>query len=66
MKSYWNTLKFAMYGACLGLLYAAYLDMGLWTQGPDMIAQAFGGLFGGAIGGAVLSGIRNLFVRFVR
>jgi hypothetical protein len=66
----WNTLKFAMYGACIGMLYAAYLDIGLWTQGPDMIARAFGGLIGGAVGGSVLgallSGIRNLFVRFVR
>jgi hypothetical protein len=66
----WNTLRFAGYGACVGMLYAAYQDIGLWTQGPDMIARAIGGLIGGAVGGAVLgsllSGIRNLFVRLVR
>jgi len=59
-----------MYGACLGLLYAAYLDMGLRVQAPDVASQAVGGLIDGAIGGAVLgsllAGIRNLFVRFIR
>jgi hypothetical protein len=59
-----------MYGACLGLLYAAYLDMGLRVQGPDVASQAVGGLIDGAIGGAVLgsllAGIRNLFERFIR
>jgi hypothetical protein len=67
MKSYWNTLRFAMYGACLGLLYVAFLEIELWTQGPDMIGQAVRGLIGGTIAGAILgsliSGFRNLFVR---
>ena len=62
-----NTLRFAMYGACLGLLYAAFLEMGLWAQ-VDMSGQAGGGLIGGTIAGAILgllgSGFRNLFVRF--
>ena len=63
----WNTLKVAMYGACLGLLYAASLEIGLWTH-PDVYGQAGGGLIGGTIAGAILglliSGFRNLFVRF--
>jgi len=63
----WNTLRFAMYGACLGLLYAAFLEIGLWTH-PDVYGQAGGGLIGGTIAGAILglliSGFRNLFVRF--
>ena len=62
-----NTLRFAMYGACLGLLYAAFLEIGLWAQ-VDMSGQAGGGLIGGTIVGAILgllvSGFRNLFVRF--
>ena len=62
-----NTLRFAMYGACLGLLYAAFLEMGLWAQ-VDMYGQAGGGLIGGTIVGGILglliSGFRNLFVRF--
>jgi hypothetical protein len=57
-----------MYGACLGLLYAAFLEMGLWAQ-VDMSGQAGGGLIGGTIAGAILgllvSGFRNLFVRFI-
>ena len=56
-----------MYGACLGLLYAAFLEIGLWTQ-VDMSGQAGGGLIGGTIVGGILglliSGFRNLFVRF--
>jgi hypothetical protein len=63
----WNTLKVAMCGACLGLLYAASLEIGLWTH-PDVYGQAGGGLIGGTIAGAILglliSGFRNLFVRF--
>jgi len=63
----WNTLRVAMYGACLGLLYAAVLEIGLWAQ-VDMYGQAGGGLIGGAIVGGILglliSGFRNLFVRF--
>ena len=63
----WNTLRFAMYGACLGLLYAASLEIGLWTH-PDVYGQAGGGLIAGTITGAILgllvSGFRNLFVRF--
>src|ERR1700730_837228 len=63
----WNTLKVAMYGACVGLLYAASLEIGLWTH-PDMYGQAGGGLIGGTIAGAILglliSGFRNFFVRF--
>ena len=63
----WNTLRVAMYGACLGLLYAAFLEIGLWAQ-VDMYGQAGGGLIGGTIVGGVLglliSGFRNLFVRF--
>jgi hypothetical protein len=63
----WNTLRFAMYGACLGLLYAAFLEIGLWAQ-VDMYGQAGGGLIGGTIVGGILgsliSGFRNLFVRF--
>jgi len=63
----WNTLKVAMYGACLGLLYAAFLEIGLWTQ-VDMSGQAGGGLIVGTMTGAILglliSGFRNLFVRF--
>jgi hypothetical protein len=76
MKSYWNTLRFAMYGACLGLFYAAFFEIEirtrieLWTQSPHIIGQAVGGLIGGAIAGAILgsviSGVRNLFVRFFR
>jgi hypothetical protein len=62
-----NTLRFAMYGACLGLLYAAFLEIGLWTH-PDMSGQAGGGLIGGTIVGGILgllvAGFRNLFVRF--
>jgi hypothetical protein len=63
----WNTLRFAMYGACLGLLYAAFLEIELWAQ-VDMYGQAGGGLIGGTIVGGILgllvSGFRNLFVRF--
>jgi hypothetical protein len=63
----WNTLRVAMYGACLGLLYAAFLEIGLWAQ-VDMYGQAGGGLIGGTIVGGILglliSGFRNLFVRF--
>jgi hypothetical protein len=63
----WNTLRFAMYGACLGLLYAASLEIGLWTH-SDIYGQAGAGLIGGTIVGAFLglliSGFRNLFVRF--
>ena len=63
----WNTLRFAMYGSCLGLLYAAFLEIGLWAQ-VDMYGQAGGGLIGGTIVGGILglliSGFRNLFVRF--
>ena len=63
----WNTLRFAMHGACLGLLYAAFLEIGLWAQ-VDMYGQAGGGLIGGTIAGGILglliSGFRNLFVRF--
>ena len=63
----WNTLRFAMYGACLGLLYAAFLEIGLWAQ-VDMYGQAGGRLIGGTIVGGILglliSGFRNLFVRF--
>jgi hypothetical protein len=62
-----NTLRFAMYGACLGVLYAAFQEMGLWAQ-VDMSGQAGGGLIGGTITGAILgllvSSFRNLFVRF--
>jgi hypothetical protein len=62
----WNTLRVAMYGACLGLLYAAFLEIGLWAQ-VDMYGQAGGGLIGGTIVGGILglliSGFRNLFVR---
>jgi hypothetical protein len=61
-----NMLKFAMYGACLGLLYAAFLEIGLWAQ-VDMSGQAGGGLIGGTIVGAILgvlvSSFRSLFVR---
>jgi hypothetical protein len=63
----WNTLRFAMYGACLGLLYTAFLEIGLWTH-VDMSGQAGGGLIGGTIAGAILgllaSSFRNLLVRF--
>jgi hypothetical protein len=63
----WNTLRVAMYGACLGLLYAGFLEIGLWAQ-VDMYGQAGGGLIGGTIVGGILglliSGFRNLFVRF--
>jgi hypothetical protein len=63
----WNTLRFAMYGACLGLLYTAFLEIGLLTH-VDMSGQAGGGLIGGTIVGAILgllaSGFRNLLVRF--
>ena len=56
-----------MYGACLRLLYAAFLEIGLWAQ-VDMYGQAGGGLIGGTIVGGILglliSGFRNLFVRF--
>ena len=56
-----------MYGACLGLLYAAFLEIGLWAQ-VDMYGQTGGGLIGGTIVGGILgllvSGFRNLFVRF--
>jgi hypothetical protein len=66
----WNTLQFSICGAFVGMLYAAYLDIGLWTRGPDMVAQALGGLAGGALGAAALvaivCGIRNLFVRIIR
>jgi hypothetical protein len=65
----WNTLRFAMYGACGGLLYAASLEIGLWTH-PDMYGQAGGGLIAGTLVGGILglfiSGFRNLFVRFFR
>jgi hypothetical protein len=37
----WNTLKVATYGACLGLLYAASLEIGLWAH-PDVNDQLFG------------------------
>ena len=63
----WNTLRFAMYGACLGLLYAAFLEIGLWAQ-VDMYGQAGGGLIGGTIVGGIIglliSGFPNLFIRF--
>jgi hypothetical protein len=63
----WNMLRFAMYGACLGLFYAASLEIGLWTH-PDMSGQAGGGLILGTIVGGILglliSGFRNLLVRF--
>jgi hypothetical protein len=63
----WNMPRVAMYGACLGLLYAAFLEIGLWTH-VDISGQAGGGLIGGTIAGAILglliSGFRNLFVRF--
>jgi hypothetical protein len=49
----WNTLRVAMYGACLGLLYAAFLEIGLWAQ-VDMYGQAGGGLIGGTIVGGIL------------
>ena len=56
-----------MYGACLGLLDAASLEIELWTH-PDMYGQAGGGLIGGTVVGAILglliSSFRNLFVRF--
>ena len=55
-----------MHGACLGLLYAAFLEIGLWAQ-VDMCGQGGGGLIGGTIVGGILglliSGFRNLFVR---
>ena len=60
----WNTLRFAMYGACLGLLYAASLEIGLWTH-VDMSGQAGGGLIGGAIAGAILA-LQLLFCFEVR
>jgi len=63
----WNTLRLAMYGACLGLLYAAFLEIGLWAQ-VDMYGQAGGGLIGGTIVGGIIglfiSGFPNRFVRF--
>ena len=54
-----------MYGACLGLLYAAFLEIGLWAQ-VDMYGQAggIGGTIVGGILGLLISGFRNLFVRF--
>jgi hypothetical protein len=65
----WNILRFAMYGACVGLLYAASLEIGIWTH-PDMYGQAGGGLIAGTLVGGILglliSGFRNLFVRFFR
>src|SRR6202140_4299073 len=64
----WNTFKVAMYGACLGLLYAASLEIGLWTH-PDVYGQAGGGLIGGTFSGAILGlfiwGFRNSFFRFL-
>jgi hypothetical protein len=48
-----NTLRFAMYGACLGVLYAAFPEIGLWAQ-VGMNGQAGGGLIGGTIAGAIL------------
>jgi hypothetical protein len=60
-----NTLRFAMYGACLGLLDAAFLEIGLWTQ-VDMSGPAGGRFIGGTIARAILfllSGFRNHFVR---
>jgi hypothetical protein len=63
----WSTLKVAMYGACLGLLYATSLEIGLWIH-PDVYGQAGGGLIAGTIAGAIpgslISGFRNLLVRF--
>jgi hypothetical protein len=63
----WDTLAIAKWGACAGVLYAAWqgLSLGGWSAGD--IAEKLGGLLGGAIGGAALaafiSGARNLFVR---
>jgi hypothetical protein len=37
----------------LGLLYAAFLEIGLWAQ-VDMYGQAGGGLIGGTIVGGIL------------
>jgi hypothetical protein len=58
-----------MYGACVGLLYAASQEIGLWTH-PDMYGQAGGGLIAGTLAGGILglliSGFRNFFVRLFR
>jgi len=56
----WNTLRGCEYGACLGLLYAASLEIGLWAH-PDMYGQAGGGLIGGTIAGAILGLLFRVF-----
>jgi hypothetical protein len=66
----WNTPRIALYGAFAGMLYQAFVAQDYWTQGPGMVARGIGGIIGGAFGGAILaalvSGLRNLFVRFGR
>jgi hypothetical protein len=63
----WNTPRVAMYGVCLGLDYAPSLEIG-FGHIPICTGKPDGGLIGGTIAGAILglliSGFRNLFVRF--
>ena len=63
----WNPLRFALFGACAGLVYALWIAAGTWGLGEQFVAWNIGGLFGGVVGGAFLAaaiaGLRNLLVR---
>jgi hypothetical protein len=66
----WNTLRLALYGACVGALWAAFQSAPLWRLGGDYTARAIGHLIGGAAGAAALvaivSGTRNLLLHAKR
>ena len=63
----WNPLRFALYGACVGLVYGLWLAGGTWDLGEQFVARNVGRLLGGVISGAFLAaaiaGLRNLLVR---
>ena len=63
----WNPLRFALYGACAGVVYELWLTAGTWGLDEPFVAGNIGSLLGGAVGGAFLAaavaGLRNLLVR---
>ncbi len=62
----WNPLRFALYGACAGLVYALWIAADTWGLGEQFVAWNIGDLIGGAVGGAFLAAtiarFRNLLV----
>jgi hypothetical protein len=52
----WNTMKVALWGAALGVLYSAVRTTmeGMFGFDSDHLADILGGLGGGALGGAML------------